>query len=69
MVRQRRICLGGGFPRNTFNPLHHKKVGFDTTVVLDTKNGIHPACEPLLAVLFFLQRNHATRRQSDALHY
>ena len=40
-------------PRNTFNPLHHKKVGFDTTVVLDTKNGIHPACEPLLAVLFF----------------
>lgn len=24
-------------PRNTFNPLHHKKVGFDTTVVLDTK--------------------------------
>ncbi|HHZ5910356.1 TPA: conjugal transfer protein [Escherichia coli] len=40
-------------PRNTFNPLHHKKVAFDTTVVLDTKNGIHPACEPLLAVLFF----------------
>lgn len=40
-------------PQNTFNPLHHKKVGFDTTVVLDTKNGIHPACEPLLAVLFF----------------
>lgn len=40
-------------PVNTFNPLHHKKVGFDTTVVLDTKSGVHPACEPLLAILFF----------------
>ncbi|MGL5290035.1 MAG: hypothetical protein ACRC9N_11245 [Aeromonas sp.] len=41
-------------PTNTFNPMDFKKVGFDTTVILEkTKNGVHPACEPLLAVLFF----------------
>ncbi|MEC5509935.1 conjugal transfer protein [Klebsiella oxytoca] len=40
-------------PVNTFNPLHHDRVGFDTTVVLEKKGGhIHPACEPLLSVLF-----------------
>ncbi|MGL4928265.1 MAG: conjugal transfer protein [Plesiomonas shigelloides] len=41
-------------PSNTFNPMGFKRVGFDTTVILaKTKDGAHPACEPLLAVLFF----------------
>lgn len=41
-------------PQNTFNPTAYKKVGFDTTVILEkTKEGVHPACEPLLAILFF----------------
>lgn len=41
-------------PENTFNPMDYKKVGFDTTVILEkTKDGVHPACEPLLAILFF----------------
>ncbi|OLF56779.1 conjugal transfer protein [Aeromonas veronii] len=41
-------------PENTFNPIGYKKVGFDTTVILEkTKEGVHPACEPLLAILFF----------------
>lgn len=39
---------------NIFNPSDFDKVGFDTTVILDTVGGKdHPACEPLLSVLFF----------------
>lgn len=39
---------------NTFNPNDYKKVGFDTTVILETVGGkIHPACEMILSVLFF----------------
>ncbi|EMJ2323784.1 type IV secretion system protein VirB4 [Salmonella enterica] len=41
-------------PVNRFNPGDFKKVGFDTTVILETKNDRdHPACEPVLSVLFF----------------
>ncbi|HGG5823027.1 TPA: type IV secretion system protein VirB4 [Salmonella enterica subsp. enterica serovar Saintpaul] len=41
-------------PVNRFNPGDFRKVGFDTTVILETKNDRdHPACEPLLSVLFF----------------
>ncbi|EIO1438427.1 type IV secretion system protein VirB4 [Salmonella enterica] len=41
-------------PVNRFSPGDFKKVGFDTTVILETKNDRdHPACEPLLSVLFF----------------
>lgn len=39
---------------NIFNPNDFDKVGFDTTVILDTVGGKdHPACEALLSVLFF----------------
>ncbi|AJI85220.1 cagE, TrbE, VirB, component of type IV transporter system family protein (plasmid) [Yersinia frederiksenii Y225] len=39
---------------NIFNPNDFDKVGFDTTVILDSVGGKdHPACEPLLSVLFF----------------
>lgn len=39
---------------NTFNPTDYKKVGFDTTVILDSVGGKdHPACEMILSVLFF----------------
>lgn len=40
--------------KNTFNPMDYKKVGFDTTVILEKVQGkIHPGCEPVLAILFF----------------
>lgn len=44
-------------PRNLFNPKSFDKVGFDTTVILakDQSGGIHPACEPILAMLFFFK--------------
>lgn len=53
-------CLNGAYAWcvdsevNTFNPLDFKKVGFDTTVILE-KSGdkVHPGCEPVLAILFF----------------
>lgn len=39
---------------NTFNPTDYKKVGFDTTAILEMVGGkIHPACEMILSVLFF----------------
>nr|WP_087019122.1 conjugal transfer protein TraE [Thaumasiovibrio subtropicus] len=44
-------------PVNRFNPAAMDRIGFDTTVLLDTtsnKSG-HPACEPVLAVLFYLK--------------
>lgn len=41
-------------PKNLFNPSEIDKIGFDTTVILNQVNGAdHPACEPLLSVLFF----------------
>lgn len=41
-------------PENRFNPFELKKVGFDTTVILEKVNGeIHTACQPILSVLFF----------------
>lgn len=59
-IRLAKWCGGGQYawavdsPQNTFNPMDFKKVGFDTTVILEkTKDGVHPACEPLLAILFF----------------
>lgn len=40
--------------KNTFNPMDYKKVGFDTTVLLEKVQGnVHPGCEPVLAILFF----------------
>ena len=44
-------CLDS--PINKFNPDNMDKVGFDTTTLLDS--GGHPACEPVLATLFFLK--------------
>ncbi|HAT5579044.1 VirB4 family type IV secretion system protein [Proteus mirabilis] len=39
---------------NTFNPTDYRKVGFDTTVILESVGGNdHPACEMILSVLFF----------------
>lgn len=43
-------------PENRFNPDDAKKVGFDTTVILESTGGKdHPACEALLTVLFFFK--------------
>lgn len=44
--------------KNTFNPLNYDKVGFDTTVILEKNQAgqVHPACEPLLALLFFYKK-------------
>lgn len=59
-IRLAKWCKNGAYswatdsPENTFNPMDYKKVGFDTTVILEKVNGeTHPACEPLLAILFF----------------
>lgn len=43
---------------NTFNPRDYDKVGFDTTVILekDQSGNVHPACEPILAMLFFYKK-------------
>lgn len=39
---------------NIFNPMDYKKVGFDTTVILEKiGDKVHPGCEPVLAILFF----------------
>lgn len=38
-------------PINKFNPHDFDKIGFDTTVILETKD--HPATEPLLAILLY----------------
>lgn len=38
-------------PMNKFNPALYDKIGFDTTVILETKD--HPATEPLLAILLY----------------
>lgn len=38
-------------PTNLFNPLTFDKIGFDTTVILETKD--HPATEPLLSILLY----------------
>lgn len=40
-------------PVNTFDPGKHTRVGFDTTTLMDIQSGfVHPACEPVLGVLF-----------------
>lgn len=47
---------------NTFNPADYRKVGFDTTVILESVGGKdHPACEMILSVLFF----YKNRMQKD----
>ncbi|WP_323085856.1 hypothetical protein [Providencia alcalifaciens] len=47
---------------NTFNPTDYRKVGFDTTVILESVGGKdHPACEMILSVLFF----YKSRMQKD----
>lgn len=38
-------------PKNLFNPYEFDKIGFDTSVILETKD--HPATEPILAILLF----------------
>lgn len=41
---------------NKFNPAEFKRIGFDTTFLLEPDGGkIHPACEPILATLFFIK--------------
>ncbi|EPN9163243.1 conjugal transfer protein [Escherichia coli] len=59
-IRLNKWCESGAYawavdsPENTFNPMDYKKVGFDTTVILEKINGnVHPACEPVLGILFF----------------
>jgi len=60
-LRFQKWCNNGEYalwtdsPTNIFNPLDYQKVGFDTTVLLEktASGGTHPACEPILAVLFF----------------
>ncbi|EGH9360839.1 conjugal transfer protein [Salmonella enterica] len=60
-IKFQKWCNNGEFalwtdsPTNKFNPLELQKVGFDTTVLLEKtpSGGVHPACEPVLAVLFF----------------
>ena len=43
-------------PINKFNPSEFNRIGFDTTVLLEPDGGkIHPACEPVLATLFFIK--------------
>ncbi|EPN0316291.1 conjugal transfer protein TraE [Vibrio vulnificus] len=43
-------------PVNKFDPNEFKRIGFDTTTILKTDSGkYHPACEPILAVLFFMK--------------
>lgn len=58
-IRLRKWChsYGGEYawvvdsPVNQFNPLKFDRIGFDTTVILETKD--HPATEPLLAILLY----------------
>lgn len=59
-VRLKKWCNDGALswaldsPQNEFNPEEIEKIGFDTTVILEQINGKdHPACEPILSVLFF----------------
>ncbi|MFH6841012.1 hypothetical protein [Providencia sp. 2024EL-00732] len=59
-LRLLKWCEGGEFgwatdsETNTFNPADYRKVGFDTTVILESVGGQdHPACEMILSVLFF----------------
>ncbi|ARR10594.1 MULTISPECIES: conjugal transfer protein TraE [Vibrio harveyi group] len=43
-------------PVNKFDPKKFKRIGFDTTSILKMESGkFHPACEPVLAVLFFIK--------------
>ncbi|MGR2997564.1 conjugal transfer protein TraE [Vibrio vulnificus] len=48
-------CLDS--PVNRFNPALMDKIGFDTTLLLESMSGDkgHPACEPVLATLFFMK--------------
>ncbi|OEF63590.1 conjugal transfer protein TraE [Vibrio cyclitrophicus 1F175] len=48
-------CLDS--PVNKFNPANMDRVGFDTTLLLNSGTGsnAHPGCEPILGVLFFLK--------------
>lgn len=64
-IRLRKWCGTGDYawaadsPRNTFDPMDkaNRKVGFDTTVILQKiNNNIHPACQPVLAILFFYKK-------------
>ncbi|WP_064754032.1 VirB4 family type IV secretion/conjugal transfer ATPase [Escherichia coli] len=42
---------------NKFDPDKYSKIGFDTTVILETVNERdHPACEVILSVLFFYKK-------------
>ncbi|PAV06605.1 type IV secretion system protein VirB4 [Arsenophonus sp. ENCA] len=44
-------------PENAFNPYGYKKVGFDTTAILESIGGKdHPACEAILSVFFFYKK-------------
>lgn len=59
-LRLGKWCEGGEFgwatdsETNTFNPTDYRKVGFDTTVILESVGGQdHGACEMILSVLFF----------------
>lgn len=59
-LRLRKWCGDGALAwaldseTNTFNPTDYKKVGFDTTVILESVGGQdHPACEMILSILFF----------------
>ncbi|EGU31275.1 conjugal transfer protein TraE [Vibrio ichthyoenteri ATCC 700023] len=41
---------------NKFNPSEFNRIGFDTTFLLEPDGDkIHPACEPILATLFFIK--------------
>lgn len=59
-LRLKKWCGNGAYAwaldseTNIFNPNDFDKIGFDTTVILDSDGGkFHPACEPLLSILFF----------------
>lgn len=44
--------------KNRFDPSSMDKIGFDTTLLLESMSGDekgHPACEPVLATLFFMK--------------
>lgn len=60
--RLRKWCNNGSYawaldsPENKFIPEKLNKIGFDTTVILESVNGEdHPACEALLSLLFFMK--------------
>jgi len=42
-------------PQNAFDPQQLSRVAFDTTCLLDQKQGPHPATEPILATLLFIK--------------